>query len=112
MIELPIPAFRAIEKAPEDLDLLGDRYLIEEIAVDVSLGGLIIPTDSATLGWRVGKVVAVGNGHRLERDETVPVFYQLGDVLMVEKLSGRELHMRGKRYIVINQTNVIGRFKE
>jgi len=100
-------------QAPATFTPNGDRYLVEEVEVSkMSAGGILMPfdNDEATRGWIAGRIVAVGNGHRLERDVTVPMAYGSGDVVMIDRLAGRKVILQGRPYRVVNQTDVLGRF--
>ncbi len=101
-------------QAPTAFTPLGARYLVEILEVsNMSAGGLIVAfdNDEATRGWVAGRIVASGNGHRLERDVTVPMAYSPGDVVMIDRLAGRKIVLQGHAYRVVNQTDVLGRFE-
>lgn len=98
-------------QTPETFELIGDRYLIEMLDIsDVTPSGILIPGDPLSRGWEAARIVAVGNGHRLERDELIPMFFTVGDVVSVERLSGRQINMGGRDVRIVNQTAVHGRF--
>lgn len=91
--------------------LIGDRYLLEQIEVDqTTKSGIVLPgqTEDVT-GWQLGRVIAVGNGHRLETDATVPMFFDEGDYVLCERFSGRRFIINGTTYIVMNQTSCFGK---
>lgn len=92
----------------------GDRYLVEEIEVEntVYVGGqkLLLPESSnheEKRGWKLCRVIACGNGHRLEIDQFVPMFYVPGDVVYVERFTGRELKLQAQAYWIISQVDVL-----
>lgn len=58
-------------------------------------------------GWKLGRVVAVGSGHRMEIDVTVPMPFEVGDYVFFERMTGRELDFRGVKYRIINQVDVL-----
>jgi chaperonin GroES len=70
---------------------LHDRILIERVEEkEQKKGGIIIP-DSAKEKPQEGKVVAVGNGKRLEDGTTVPLDVKAGDRILFGKYAGSEL---------------------
>lgn len=94
----------------ESLNLIGDRYLLEVLEVDhTTKSGIFLPGQNEdTTGWQIGRVLKVGNGHRLEVDTTIPMFHAVGDVVLCERFSGRRFTIEGKNYVVMNQTSVFG----
>jgi co-chaperonin GroES (HSP10) len=58
-------------------------------------------------GWILCEVIRVGNGHRLELDMVVPMPFEPGDFVYVERLTGREWELRGAKYYIISQTDVL-----
>lgn len=104
----------------QDADLfepIGDRYLCEALDFGKeykSNGGIIIPLthlDPMKVGWKPGRVVRVGDGHRLENNETIPMKFEVGDFIMVERMAGREIELQGRKYFVVSQAECLGRFK-
>lgn len=65
-------------------------------------------------GWKLAEIIAIGNGHRLEADVTVPIhsWFEVGDVVYVESLTGRKLVLQSETYHVVNQTDVLGKAPE
>jgi co-chaperonin GroES (HSP10) len=97
----------------------GDRYLIELIDVERAYwitdgfgqrkriqveGGESLEERN---GYYFARIISKGNGHRLEVDVMVPMPFDPGDVVMVEKFSGREVEMGAKKYRILNQTDVL-----
>lgn len=92
----------------------GDRYVVALRDIDdtISAGGfkLVRPEmDDTERGWKAGEVLCVGNGHRLETDVTVPMFFKPGDVLAIERLTGREIRIGAKKYLIVNQVDILGK---
>lgn len=58
-------------------------------------------------GWILCRIVGVGDGHRLELDMKVPMPFEKGDFVYVERLAGRELDFFGVKYHVISQIDVL-----
>lgn len=104
---------------PTTWEVLGDRYLVRMMDVaDIMYGAIAVPDQGEMKrGWAAGRVVAVGGkdmlgerlAHRLERDEWVPMFYGVGDVVVFERLSGKDFHIGMATYRMISQINVLAR---
>lgn len=100
----------------ERIRLNGDRVLVKVDDIDniVPVGDFFLElpqgsVDEKSLGFVVGRVVAMGDGHRLERDETVRMFAKIGDRVICERYAGREVKLAdGDRYRIYNQVDVLG----
>lgn len=105
--------FRSFDVKIDEIELIGDRYLLEILeAEQVTASGIHLPgQDPENTGWQVGRVLAVGNGHRLENEQTIPMFFKVGDLVICERFSGRDLRLEGRKVVVMNQTSCFGRRK-
>ena len=103
----------------------GDRYLVRKLTIDnkltVNMGDgtkktMLLAGDPAKEeeknGYFIAEIVTGGNGHRMDTDVTVPMPFKSGDVVMVEKFSGREVTIAGDTFTVINQTAVLAHLPE
>jgi len=83
------------------------------------------------LGWKAGKIMVVGGldvkalpqmdavsesladkwGHRLENNTWVPMFYDVGDIVVCERLGGRHIQMKNREFFLINQVDVLGQLR-
>jgi co-chaperonin GroES (HSP10) len=134
--------FRIERDVLDDLDPYkeqphGDRYIVEEaeignekiiegrtlfVAADVGyweynpLNGQKKWIEGKTFeevnGYFIGRVVAKGNGHRLERDEVVPMSFEVGDVLRIERFTGRKWTFNGVKYRLVNQVDCLSLIPE
>jgi co-chaperonin GroES (HSP10) len=102
------------------LEVLGDRYLIgvqeenSEYTVKMPDGTekkieMVVKDGEKAVGYMRGIIVRVGNGHRLETDVTVPMFYERGDMVICERMAGAKMNFGGRTYRMVNQTNVLAR---
>jgi chaperonin GroES len=99
------------------LEVLGDRYLIgvmeenqEHAVPDTDKKIELVQKDGEkAVGYMRGLIVGVGNGHRLENDTTVPMFYAKGDTVICERLAGAKMNFGGRTYRMVSQTNVLAR---
>jgi co-chaperonin GroES (HSP10) len=99
------------KQTPDNFEVLGDRYLVEVLEIsDYNHAGIVlIQKDENQRGWLVARIAAVGNGHRLERDEYVPMFYKVGDVVFMERLTGKDFKLGGLDYRILSQIDVLAR---
>lgn len=80
---------------------LADRVLVEPKEAETkTAAGLYIP-DTAKEKPQQGTVVAVGPG---KKDE--PMELKEGDVILYGKYAGTEVHMDGKNYLIMKQSDV------
>ncbi len=86
---------------------LHDRILVERVEEkEQKKGGIIIP-DSAKEKPQEGKVVAVGNGKRLEDGTTVPLDVKAGDRILFGKYAGSEIKVEDNEYLILREDEVL-----
>ncbi|MDE7074842.1 MAG: co-chaperone GroES [Odoribacter sp.] len=79
-----------------------NKVVVEPVEAEtVTKGGIIIP-DTAQEKPQQGKVIATGNG---KSDE--PMEVKVGDVVLYGKYAGTEVHIDDKKYLVMNQSDVL-----
>jgi chaperonin GroES len=94
-------------KVTMNLRPLHDRILVERIEEKEQIkGGIIIP-DSAKEKPQEGKVVAVGNGKRLENGTTVPLDVKAGDRILFGKYAGSEIKVEDHEYLILREDEVL-----
>ena len=87
---------------------LHDRILVERIEEkEQKKGGIIIP-DSAKERPQEGKVIAVGNGKRLENGTVVPLDVKEGDRILFGKYSGSDVKIEDNEYLILREDEVLG----
>ncbi|MGB8520792.1 MAG: hypothetical protein WCD38_11585 [Candidatus Tumulicola sp.] len=60
-------------------------------------------------GFFMAKIISKGNGHRLETDVTVPMFFDYDDVVLCERYTGRELRLAAGVHRIVSQVDVLCR---
>ena len=91
---------------------LGDRIVVEPIEADeVSEGGIVLP-DTAKEKPQRAKVVAVGPGKRLENGNRAEPAVKEGDEVLYGKYSGTEVKIADKEYLILRESDILGRFVE
>ncbi len=86
---------------------LGSRVLAQrQEAQETMKGGIILP-DSAKKKQETAKVVAVGNGHKLDDGTLVPVPVKVGDIILMDKYSGQEVTLNDEEYVIVKADDII-----
>jgi chaperonin GroES len=87
---------------------LGDHVLVTRSSEETkSAGGIIIP-DTAQEKPQEGKVVAVGNGKRLEDGKIQPVDVKQGDRVLFGKYAGTEVSVDGEEHLLLREDDILG----
>jgi len=87
---------------------LHDRVIIQRLEEEkVTAGGIVIP-DSAKEKPIRGKVVAIGNGKRLDNGEVRPLDVKVGDVVLFGKYAGTEVKVDDKELLVLREEDIMG----
>ena len=86
---------------------LHDRVLIERLEEEVTSGGIVIPDNAKEKPSR-GKVIAVGNGKKLDNGEIRPLDVKAGNVVLFGKYAGTEVKIDGKEYVVMREEDIMG----
>lgn len=94
-----------------NLEMLGDRVLIEqEKGEEKTKSGIIIP-DTAKEKPQKGTVVTVGPGKRDDSGKLIPMELKEGDKVLYGKYAGTEVKLDGKDYVYMDQSDVIAKVK-
>ncbi|PIV18300.1 MAG: co-chaperone GroES [Elusimicrobia bacterium CG03_land_8_20_14_0_80_50_18] len=94
-----------------NLEMLGDRVLIEQEKGDEKTkSGIIIP-DTAKEKPQKGTVVSVGPGKRDDSGKLIPMELKAGDKVLYGKYAGTEVKLDGKDYVYMDQSDVIAKVK-
>ena len=87
---------------------LQDRILIKRIENEAKTSGGIIIPDAAKEKPQQGKVVAVGNGKKLDDGKTVPMDVKKGDTILFGKYSGSEIKLDGVEHLILREDEILG----
>ncbi len=86
---------------------LHDRILVERLEDgEQSRGGIVIP-DSAKEKPQQGKVIAAGNGKRLEDGTVAPLDVKAGDRILFAKYAGSEVQIDDNEYLILREDEVL-----
>ena len=80
---------------------LADRVLVLPAQAEEKVGGIIIP-DTAKEKPQHGTIVAAGNGTKDEE-----MILKEGDEVLYGKYSGTELEVKGTKYLIMRQSDVL-----
>lgn len=87
---------------------LYDRIVVERVeSEEKTKGGIIVP-DTAKEKPQQGKVIAVGQGKRLEDGKLIPLEVKAGDTILFGKYSGSEIKIEGDEYVIMKEDDVLG----
>jgi len=86
---------------------LHDRVIVERLEEqEQRKGGIIVP-DSAKEKPQQGKVIAVGNGKRLENGTVLPLDVKKGDTVLFGKYSGSEVTLDENEYLILREDEIL-----
>lgn len=91
---------------------LGNRVLAQRLEAKETLKGGIILPDSAKKKQETAKVVAVGEGTRLDDGKILPVPVKVGDLILMDKYSGQEVTLNDEEYLIIKADDIIAIVEE
>ncbi len=91
---------------------LHDRILVERLEDGEQVrGGILIP-DSAKEKPQQGKVIAAGNGKRLEDGTIAPLDVKAGDRILFAKYAGSEVQVDDSEYLILREDEVLAVVEE
>ena len=87
---------------------LQDRILVKRVdSEEKTAGGIIIP-NSAQEKPQEGRVVALGNGKRLDDGTLINVDLKKGDRILFGKYSGSEVTIDGEEHLILREDEILG----
>lgn len=91
---------------------LGNRVLAERLEAEETLKGGIILPDTAKKKQETARVVALGEGKRLEDGTILPVPVKVGDLILMDKYSGQEVTVDDEEYLIVKADDIIAIIEE
>ncbi|MFQ5742767.1 MAG: co-chaperone GroES [Acidobacteriota bacterium] len=96
------------KKATMKVRPLQDRLLVQRLDLEEEVrGGIIIP-DTAKEKPLEAKVIAVGQGRRLDDGSRSTFEVSIGDTVLVGKYSGTEIRLGEEEYLILKEDEVLG----
>ncbi len=87
---------------------LGDKLVAKPIEEEeVKKGGIIIP-DTAKEKSARGTVVAIGSGKLLENGQRAAMSVKVGDKILFNDYSPKEVKIDGDIYLILSEEDVLG----
>ncbi len=86
---------------------LGDRVVIKNVEKEEKTASGIVLPDSAKEKPQEGKVVAVGEGKRLENGEVLAPQVKEGDIVVYGKFAGTEIKHNGEEYLIVSEKDIL-----
>lgn len=87
---------------------LEDRVVVKpHEAEEKTAGGIVLP-DTAKEKPLMGKVIAVGEGKRLENGTRAKMSAKKNDVVLFGKYSGSEVEVDGEEYKILRESELLG----
>jgi len=87
---------------------LQERVLVRRAEEETKSAGGIILTGSAQEKPSEGKVVAVGNGKKLDNGSTQPMDVKVGDKILFGKYSGSEVKINDETFLMMKESDIMG----
>lgn len=89
----------------------GDRVLIEPLSAEEREGrsksGLVIPDTVTKERPEQGKVVAVGEGRKLDDGRVVPLAIKKGQIVLFSKYGPNEIKVGDKEYLIAKEEDIL-----
>ena len=84
-----------------------DKILVKRLAAEeVTKGGIVLP-DTAKEKPREGKVIALGDGARLEDGTRAAFQVKAGDRIIFSSYAGTEVKVGGEDYLILQEDDVL-----
>ena len=87
---------------------LGDKVIVKRLEAEAKTKGGIVLPDSAKEKPKRGKVIAVGEGKRLDSGELVKPAVKPGDEVLFTSYAGAEIEVAGEELLIMSQDDILG----
>jgi len=86
---------------------LGDKILVKRVeAESKTKSGIVLP-DTAKEKPKRGKILAVGDGKRLDTGERAPVNVKKGDEVIFASYAGTEIKLDGEELMIMSEDDIL-----
>jgi chaperonin GroES len=91
---------------------LGDKIVVKRLEAEAKTKGGIVLPDTAKEKPKRGKVLAIGEGKRLDSGELVKPAVKPGDEVIFSSFAGTELTVEGEEVLVMSQDDILAVVKK
>ena len=86
---------------------LGDKILVKRVeAESKTKSGIVLP-DSAKEKPKRGKVIAIGDGKRLDNGERAPFSVKKNDEVLFTSYAGSEIKIDGEELLIMSEDDIL-----
>ena len=88
---------------------LGNKVLVQRSKAKTSKGGILLP-DSAQEKPKEGKIIAVGEGKRVEDGKLNPLSVKVGDLILFSSYAGTEVKSdeKDEELLILSDDDIFG----
>ena len=86
---------------------LGDKILVKRVEAETKTKSGIVLPDSAKEKPKRGKVVALGDGKRLDTGERAPWNVKKGDEVIFTSYAGTEVKIDGEELMIMSEDDIL-----
>jgi chaperonin GroES len=86
---------------------LGDKILVKRVEAETKTKSGIVLPDSAKEKPKRGKILAIGDGKRLDNGERAPFTVKKGDEVLFTSYAGTEIKIDGEEVIIMSEDDVL-----
>jgi chaperonin GroES len=86
---------------------LGDKILVKRVEAETKTKSGIVLPDSAKEKPKRGKVVALGDGRRLDNGEKAPFSVKKGDEVIFTSYAGTEVKIDGEELMIMTEDDIL-----
>ena len=86
---------------------LGDKILVKRVEAETKTKSGIVLPDSAKEKPKRGKVIAIGDGKRLENGERAAFSVKKGDEVIFTSYAGSEIKVDGEELMIMTEDDVL-----
>jgi chaperonin GroES len=86
---------------------LGGNILVKRVEAETKTKSGIVLPDSAKEKPKRGKVLAIGDGNRLDNGEKAPFIVKKGDEVLFTSYAGTEIKIDGEEVLIMSEDDVL-----
>ncbi len=86
---------------------LGDKILVKRVEAETKTKSGIVLPDSAKEKPKRGKIIAIGDGKRLENGERAPFSVKKGDEVLFTSYAGTEIKVDGEELMIMSEDDIL-----